>query len=283
MPVRKPSTERQRRLGAELRRMREHVGLSINDAAVLHGTDRTTVSNTESARSGVSSDRVRVWAANYACPDQKYVDALAAMARERGPHWWDKYRGEFGAAFVDLAELEHYATALRHVLVTHLPGLLQHPDYALATFREVVPSLSPKKLELNLEFRQRRRSILERPQPPQCTFVIHEAALRMQFGSRKAFREQLAELLEYADHEAVTILVVPFSVPRLPTVSSSTLYACGPVPQLDTVQVDAPGSMNFLYAETQLLNYRTAVDRMEERALSPQQSQEFIGAVLRES
>jgi hypothetical protein len=37
MPVRKPSTGRQRRLGMELRRMREHAGLSINEAAALHG------------------------------------------------------------------------------------------------------------------------------------------------------------------------------------------------------------------------------------------------------
>ncbi|WP_306457922.1 helix-turn-helix domain-containing protein [Streptomyces sp. SA15] len=61
MPARKPSTERQRRLGAELRKMREHIGMTINEAATLHRTDRTTVSNTESARSGVSSDRVRVF------------------------------------------------------------------------------------------------------------------------------------------------------------------------------------------------------------------------------
>jgi hypothetical protein len=46
--------------------MREQVGMTINEAATLHCTDRTTVSNTESARSGVSSDRVRVWAATTA-------------------------------------------------------------------------------------------------------------------------------------------------------------------------------------------------------------------------
>lgn len=93
MPVRKPPTERQRRPGAELRKMREHIGMFINEAAALHRTDRTVVSNTESARSGVSSDRVRVWAANHRCPDAKYIDAPAEMARGRGPHWWDEYRG----------------------------------------------------------------------------------------------------------------------------------------------------------------------------------------------
>lgn len=51
MPVRKPSTERQRRLGAELRRMREHIGMTINEAATVHRTDRTTVSNTDRVRS----------------------------------------------------------------------------------------------------------------------------------------------------------------------------------------------------------------------------------------
>jgi transcriptional regulator with XRE-family HTH domain len=124
MAVRKPPTERQRRIGAELRRMREHAGLSINDAAVLHDTDRTTVSNTESARSGVRSDRVRVWAANYSCPDAEYVDALAAMAKARGVCWRNQYRGQLAAQLLDIAEMEHYAVALRFAQIVHMPGLL---------------------------------------------------------------------------------------------------------------------------------------------------------------
>ena len=90
MSVRKPSTGRRRRPGAELRRMREHIGMTINEAATLHRTDRTTVSNTESARSGVSGDRVRVWAADCLCPDARYIDALAEVAGERGPFRWDE-------------------------------------------------------------------------------------------------------------------------------------------------------------------------------------------------
>ncbi|GGV69999.1 hypothetical protein GCM10010294_27590 [Streptomyces griseoloalbus] len=33
-----------------------------------------------------------MWAANYRCPDAAYIDALADVARERGPRWWDEYR-----------------------------------------------------------------------------------------------------------------------------------------------------------------------------------------------
>ncbi|MGC5398168.1 Scr1 family TA system antitoxin-like transcriptional regulator [Streptomyces sp. DT20] len=282
MPVRKPSTERQRRLGAELRRMREHIGMTINEAATLHRTDRTTVSNTESARSGVSGDRVRVWASNYSCPDPRYVDALEAMARERGANWWDKFRDTVPSYMLDLVELEHHAVALRHVQITHLPGLLQHEDYARAVFGEAVPSLTPDAMDLQVDFRMHRRVLLDRPDSPECSFLLHEAALRMLFGDRAVVRKQLEELLAYSERDAVTVRVVPFTAGGFPSAGSSTMYARGPVRQLDTVQIDVPNGITFLDAETHLANYRAVLDRMETRSLEPTQSRDFIRTVLHE-
>ncbi|GAA0350378.1 helix-turn-helix transcriptional regulator [Streptomyces blastmyceticus] len=276
MSARKPPTERQRRLGAELRKMRERVGMSINEAAVLHRTDRTTVSNTESARSGVSSDRVRVWAANYSCPEAKYIDALAEMARERGAYWWDEYRGTLPAALLDLAEMEHRAVALRSAQIMHMPGLLQHRDYARAIFQEAVPSLAPEDLERKLEFRVRRSDVLDRSRPPECTFLVHESALRMRFGARAVLQTQLAHLLEQSDRENVTIRVVPFEAGGFANAGSSTHYAYGPVPELDMVQIDVPTGVAFLYADTHLVNYRVVLDRMEQRSLGPGRSLDFI-------
>ncbi|MET9292771.1 Scr1 family TA system antitoxin-like transcriptional regulator [Streptomyces sp. NPDC003077] len=279
MAARKPSTERQRRLGAELRKMREHVGLSINEAAAMHRTDRTTVSNTESARSGVSADRVRVWSANYSCPDGAYIDALAEMARQRGPYWWDEYRGIVVADALDLAEVEHYGHAFRSVQITHVPGLLQHEDYARAVFEEAVPALSARDLDQRLAYRMRRREVLDREKPPECVFLIHEAALRMQFGGRAVAKAQLQHLLDQSEREHITIRVVPFAIGGFPSAGSSTLYVSGPVPQLDTVQTDTPVGSVFLHAETHLANYRTVLDRTEERSLAPGPSRDFIREV----
>ncbi|KAF4409583.1 helix-turn-helix domain-containing protein [Streptomyces lycii] len=284
MPVRKPPTERQRRLGAELRKMRERVGLTINEAAVLHRTDRTTVSNTESARSGVSTDRVRVWAANYSCHDSAYVDALAEMARERrtgAANWWDEYRDVLVSTLLDLAELEHHAVALRAAQITHMPGLLQHEAYARALFEEEVPPLAAGDFERKLAFRLRRNRVLDGPAAPQCTFIIHEAALRMRFGGRQTVRTQLTHLLEQSERDNVTLRVLPFAVGGYPSAASSTLYAYGPVPQLDTVQTDSLGS-TFADAETHLANYRAVLDRMEERALDPQRSRVFLHEVAQD-
>ncbi|WP_406014282.1 helix-turn-helix domain-containing protein [Streptomyces sp. NBC_00984] len=283
MPVRKPPTARQRRLGVELRRMREHVGLSLTDAAALHRVDKTAISNTESARFGVSADRVRVWASNYSCPDRTYVDALADMARERaGSNWWDEFRDSFSSFMLDLVELEHHAVSLRHVQITHLPGLLQHEDYARAVFGEAVPPLTPEAMDLQVDFRTRRRALLDRPNPPDCSFLLHEAALRMLFGDRAVVRRQLEDLLKYSERDSVTLRVIPFAAGGFPSAGSSTMYASGPVRQLDTVQIDVPNSITFLDAETHLTNYRAVLDRMETRSLEPERSRDFIRRVLNE-
>ncbi|MFJ2764694.1 Scr1 family TA system antitoxin-like transcriptional regulator [Streptomyces prasinus] len=283
MAVRRPSTERQRRLGAELRRMREHIGMTINEAATVHRTDRTTVSNTESARSGVSSDRVRVWAANYRCPDAMYIEALAEMARERGPRWWDEYRDVLPSGLLDIAEMEHHARALCSAQIMHMPGLLQLPDYVRGVFAEAVPAMSPVDLENHVAFRLRRAELLDRPEgPPPCEFLVHESALRMRFGDRSVLLRQVEHLLKQAERPNVTLRVVPFSAGGFANAGSSTLYACGPVAQLDTVQIDVPTGVTFLHAETYLANYRAVLDRMRERALEPGESIDFIRHVAEE-
>ncbi|WP_274561560.1 Scr1 family TA system antitoxin-like transcriptional regulator [Streptomyces spiramyceticus] len=279
MPPRKAPTARQRRLGTELRKLREHAGLTAADAAQLLGTDRTTISNTESARFGVSGERVRAWATNYGCPDANYVDALAAMAEERGKGWWADYHGTLSSGALDLAELEHHASALRAVQVMHMPGLLQTEDYARSVFEEAVPPLSPVDLRRRLSHRLKRRDVLDRPQSPTCTFLIHEAALRMEFGGRKVTRAQLDHLLKESERDNVTVRVIPFSVGGFPHAGSSTLYVSGPVPQLDTVQTDTPAGSAFIDAETPLANYRAVLDRTEERSLAPDRSRDFIHEV----
>src|SRR4051794_20205187 len=94
-------TARQRRLGTELRKMREHAGMNVAQAAQQLGVDRTRISNTEAGRFGVSEERVRALAGIYSCGDQAYVDALVAMAAERVQGWWEEYRGKLSVSSLD--------------------------------------------------------------------------------------------------------------------------------------------------------------------------------------
>ncbi|MFI9204555.1 helix-turn-helix domain-containing protein [Streptomyces sp. NPDC053048] len=283
MPPRKAPSVRQRRLGTELRRLREAAGLSLRRAAELVGTDPSGISNSESGRHGVSGERVRAWASAYGCPDPAYVDALVAMAEERGKGWWEEYRGTLRVTALDLAELEHRAVGFRALQLMHLPGLLQTEEYARAVFRTAVPALSPAELRRRLSHRMKRRDVLDRPQPPTCTYLIHEAALLLQFGGQSVARAQLQHLLSESERDNITVRVIPFSAGGFPGAANPMLYVLGAVPRLDTVHIDTPTGSAFLDGETQLANYRSVLDLGEEFALSPERSRDFIRKVAQQT
>ncbi|MFF9350735.1 Scr1 family TA system antitoxin-like transcriptional regulator [Streptomyces sp. NPDC014734] len=282
MPSRKAPTVRQRRLGAELRKMRERTGLSLTDAAKMLGTDRTTVSNIESGRFGVSAERVRTWSESYGCPDGPYMDALVGMATERVNGWWEEYRGDLNSGALDLAELEHHAVGIRSVQIMHIPGLLQTEEYVRALFAGSVPTPSPVRQRRQLSHRLKRRDVLDRADPPACTFLIHEAALRMSYGGAEVTRHQLDHLLKESERENVTVRAIPFAAGGFPKASVAAQYVYGRVPQLDTVHTDTASGAEFLDAETPLANWRAIMDRTEELSLDPEGSRDFICGIAKQ-
>lgn len=144
----------------------------------------------------MSADRVRTLARNYSCADEAYVEALAGMTGARTRGWWEEYRDILPAGLLDLAELEHHATAMRVGVTVHMPGLLQTPERARATMREAVPPLRPHEIEHRVSCRVKRQAVLFEGSPTPYTAIIHEAALRMGFGGPDVARAQLRHLLE---------------------------------------------------------------------------------------
>ncbi|MFB7655814.1 MULTISPECIES: helix-turn-helix domain-containing protein [unclassified Streptomyces] len=277
MPPSTPPTLRQQRLGAELRKLREQSGLTSTAAAALLGLKQAQISSIESGRYAVGADRVRTLARAYSCPDEALVEALAAMTGGRIRGWWDEYRDYLPVGLIDLAELEHHAAALRVALALHIPALLQTADHARAMLREAVPSFRPYELEHRLSYRIKRQEVLHRAGGLPYTALVHEAALRMQYGGLDVTRTQLVHILELGEQENITVQVIPYSSPHFPGNGQSFDYAAGPVPQLDTVQLDTHhGGCEFLDAEAQLTKYRTLLDRMETCALGPAASRKFI-------
>lgn len=199
MPPTNSPTLRQRRLGAELRKLRERAGLTATGAATLLGVNQARVSMMETGRTPISADRVRSMARAYDCFDAAYVDALAAMTGRRTRGWWEEYREHLPANLVDLVELEHHAASLRVALFVHVPALLQTTEHARALFRTVVPPLRQYEIEHRLTHRIKRQGILYRSNPTPYLVTIHEAALRMGFGGRAVAVEQLRHLVDMSE------------------------------------------------------------------------------------
>ncbi|MGO4755224.1 helix-turn-helix domain-containing protein [Streptomyces sp. 2MCAF27] len=282
MPPRSNPTARQERLGAELRKMRERVGMTAREAAKRLGVSPMQMSHMEVGRLGVSEERLRTLADQYRCGDDPLVDALAAMATERGRGWWEEYRGTLAATSLDLAALEWHSRGMRSLQVVHIPGLLQVEPYMRALFTYARSIHASDHLEAVIDFRLRRRDVLEREDPPEFTAIIHEAALLMRVGDRKAARAQLDFILETSELPHVTVRVVPFSAEGFAGMGYAMTHAAGPVPPLDTVQIDHMHGIDFLHAEAQLNYYRALLSTVEASAISPEKSRDFIHRIARE-
>lgn len=276
MPVRSNPTARQLRFGAELRKLRERAGLTSTEAARLLGIKQAQVSNMETGRLPVSADRVRALACQYECPDKDLVEALAGMTGERRRGWWEEYREILSPGLLDLAELEHHGTALRTAHTSGIPGLLQTLDHAREVFRQVVPELSPPEVEHRASFRLKRQAVLFRKDPLPYRAIIHEAALHMRFGGRDVTRRQLKHLLKMSEHPNISLHVIPFDAGGYPGAGQPVYYVHGPVPQLDTVQLDQSHGMALLNAEAQLDKYRMVLDRLMSLSLIELESRALI-------
>lgn len=281
MPPKRHLTARRVRLGAELRKLREAAGLKSREAAALLDADAVQISQIESGVAGVSAERVRRLAAIYGCTDEPYVDALAAMARERTRGWWEEFRGVLPPVFMDTAEVEHHAVFMREVVINHVPGLLQTPDYARAVFTYVRPELSPSEVTPRVEHRMARRmAFREAPKPYET--IIHEFPLRVRVVDRQALRTQLGVILDEIEAGRVTMRVIPFDQDGFAGAGGSMSYLGGPVAKLDTGLRDSPTGTPFLGDEVQLAQLRALYERVKGASLEPDASKEFIHRLAKE-
>ncbi|WKX70924.1 helix-turn-helix transcriptional regulator [Streptomyces sp. XD-27] len=282
MPARDQPTARQARLGAELRKLREAAGMSSAEAAASLGWERPRVSHIESGRHGVSGERVRHLASHYSARDTAYIDALAAMADERSTGWWKEFRDILTASALDLAELEHHARYVRVIELLIVPGLLQTEDYARAVFDRAITQRPAAAVDAAVRHRMARRRILERSSPTDLEVFLHESALHMRYGSRSVMRAQIEFLCEAADWPTASIRLIPFEAEGITSSIQSLTYAGGPVPQLDTVQVDNAFDGAFLDADAQLGKYRALIEHVEKISLSAGDSKKLMRAAARE-
>ncbi|MDQ0776024.1 transcriptional regulator with XRE-family HTH domain [Streptomyces aurantiacus] len=280
MPPRTTPTARQLRIGAELRRLREAAGVVSRDAAGSLGTSQAQISNIEAGKNGISEARLRRLTRIYACDDTQLVDALAEMANTQGQGWWEEYRGIVPPAALDVAELEHHASYVCTFQVVHIPGVLQTEEHVRAASIFVEPDLPEKDREARVTFRIRRQQVLGAGTP--YDVIIHEAALRMLVGGGKVARTQLEHILQATERDSVSIRVIPFTVDGFAGAGHAMQYVGGPVPQLDTVQLDSTHGAVFIDAPAQLHRYRARWERVASAAAEQDASLDLIRRITQE-
>ncbi|MGW3181817.1 helix-turn-helix domain-containing protein [Kitasatospora sp. NPDC001119] len=281
MALRPNPTLRQRRIGTELRRMREQAGLGGSQLARKLGIQPAQITQMESGKGGISVERLRTIATACMCDNQPLIDALAGMTSERGKGWWEEYRNLLTIDFLEVAELEGHAKRITFCNTVYIPGLLQTRAYAAAVFARLIPPLPPQDIETRTTFRLRRQEVVRSGATPLRAF-IHEAALRMQFGGPVVLIDQLAALLDDSEQPGISVRVVPFAIDTFPGAGENLIYVEGPVPELDTVEMDVSQGALFFDSPTNLAKHRTIFSSLDSNALGEDESRDFIRSIMKE-
>ncbi|WP_030471256.1 helix-turn-helix domain-containing protein, partial [Lentzea aerocolonigenes] len=185
-----PSTPYSRDLGDELRQVRERfTTFRSRKIARMLGWDPGKVSNIEHGKVRASEIDIVQYLGRCGRPQTFIEDFL------------NRYRLAFDNYFVQVPTnlrtvtmAESSADKITSYNMTSIPGLLQSEEYATALI-EACGTIAPDEIEAHVRFRMERQAILRRPDRPQCTFYIHENALRLKVGSDEVMEDQLMKLL----------------------------------------------------------------------------------------
>jgi transcriptional regulator with XRE-family HTH domain len=268
MGLRANPTYRQRRFGAEVRKLRERAGLSVGQSAAVMSMNQSHISNVESGRTGLSPERLRALAGAARCESTTYVDALMAMGQASGKGWWSMYRDKVPASRMDTAELEAGADAMLCYEPMFVPGLLQTREYSAAIHQAGYVSASREENNSSVEFRLERQKVLTGERPPRFHAVIHEAALHATLDGRPdVMRGQLLRLIGLSRLPNVTVQVLPFNGP-VPFGTSFTLIE-PTVAELSTVIVPHIEKSLYLGDDAAIARYNEVFATMREVALPP--------------
>lgn len=269
MALRTLITERQRRLGSELRKLRILAGLSVAEGSQLIEMGAPHLSHIEAARTAIPTQRLRDLAHGYGCKDEPYIGSLVRMSESNGKGWWSEYRRSRPQAWLDLAELEATSTSIRSHETLLIPGLLQTESYIRALVSTGLPAASRDEVETAVRYRLARQPVLGEPHSTDFYAVIHEAALHVVVGDSDVMREQLTHLLRVGAQSNVTIQILPFD-------AGPGAWRCAPFLQLEpavarlgSVILEHPGSRVVLDDEESLDQYRATFEELCRNALPP--------------
>lgn len=277
---------RRRRLAAELIRLRDRHGYSSARVAIEIKVSRQRISEIENGRVvpnlGLVAKVLRLFAV--AEQEKQQLMTIARDAQERG--WWASFADEMGTRQALYADLEAGASEIREYQMVYLPGLLQIPPYTEARVLMDRPMGATYSHARALEARAGRQLVLERPDGPTYEVIIDELAVRRFAAPAPVIAEQLDHLVTLGhERSTITIRVLPLAAAiRQHSVPRSAFFTYRyPDPQDPVVAaVDTVTDDLVLTDETDVNRYLDLYARLQEAALSPGDSLDYLAATAEE-
>lgn len=282
MAVNVNPTVRRRRLGQELRRLRELKGMTAEEVAERLLVSQSKISRLENGRRSISQRDVRDLCGVYEVEDARIVDSLMQMAKDsRQQGWWHAFGDIPYSVYIGL---ETDAASLRVFEPQVVPGLMQTRRYAEALINGALPESAASDVEKRVGVRLRRQDRVTTTEDPlRLWAVVDEAALRRVVGDRQLMREQLEYLVEQSQLPHVTVQVLPFDMGAHPGITGH--YAILEFPDAsDSSVVYIEGVTSDLYLEkaNDVQRYSVMYEHLRAQALNVDQTRQFIAEIAKE-
>jgi transcriptional regulator with XRE-family HTH domain len=274
-------TVRRRRLGAELRDIREARHLSGDQVAAALGWSSSKLSRYERAQTRLKPREVERLLDYYEITGDRrqFLLGLAEDAAQKG--WWERFGDTLSPSYQQFIGLEDEA---RSVFAWHgdvLPGLLQTEAYArhiISAYSQIEP-VTPGMVERLVKVRMWRQLVLDREPPLELSAVVDESVLYRLVGGAHVMREQLQRLAQAASRPHVTVQILPLGGPHTVFGESFVLFRFGQdgeAPHQDVVSAEQLRSEFPIEDEQETYLHWVAFRLLAGAALDPAQSRELI-------
>lgn len=283
MPATPGPTVRRKRLGIELRRLRQSLGLTCDQVGEKLDCSGPRISRLETGVISARPGDVRELLEVYGIKGEE-ADALVQLARDaRKRGWWYTYGDVLPKWFEAYLGLEAEASHLRDFRPLIIPGLLQTEDYARSVLQAAPDAGPAHEISSQVDLRLERQSILTRNDPAELWLVLSETALRVQVGTPSIMRAQLHHLIEMSELRNVTLQILPFTTAAYVNPVSLFTILDFPAPvDPRVVYVEHLTGGVFLERQEEICRYTVVFDHLMAEALGTNESTALLAKVADE-
>lgn len=194
---------RRRQIGRTLRRMREQVGMTQDEAGAKLEFSAPKMSRIEGGQlPGIHEFRAMLDL--YGLPISDWEPHIAAFKQAKVNGWWRSY----GLNDQGYVSMEDEASLVCEYQNGFIPGLLQTESYAHAIFAASSMPRSKRAIENQIAIRIRRQDRLTCEPVLRLHTIIDEAVLHQRIPPT-ILRDQLSMITQRANLENVTVQVLP--------------------------------------------------------------------------
>ena len=272
-----------RRLGVELKRLREAQGLRLEDVAAELDCSTSKISRLETGVGIPKARDIKDLAELYQVPEQQ-ADRLIRWTRDgRRQGWWADHTLHVPSVIGTYLSYEADASVIRSFSTPIPHGLLQTTEYARALVSDREPWKTDKELDQLAGLRQRRQEALTRSDDPvRLVAVLDESALWRRVGSIAVMREQLEHLIKAAQLSTVKLHIYPFDAGAHEALSCPfTIMEYSDSYDRDVINVETHAGDRYIEDEANIGRYRRLFDDLTHRSLDTAESAALIEDIIR--